>query len=244
LGEETLKIFESDFYISEMVKVWEEGRKWAEWVYQLAKRLGVGNRVLDVPCGIGRVANFLVNVGFSVVGIDISERMIQLARKNVGGATFIKGDMRRLPEVLKGDRFDVVINIFNSLGYYGEEDDLEIMKSIRQVTGGVAVINLDNRDYVIFNWPEVYYSYVPPYMVIDTSKFEPTTSRLQVHRKYIDQRGREVGQLKYTQRYYSLHEVFSMVRRAGFRVVGVYSGYSWKEFEIGDPQMTLLLVPS
>ncbi|QKR00381.1 class I SAM-dependent methyltransferase [Metallosphaera tengchongensis] len=244
-GEEaTLKVFESDFYISEMTKVWDEGQKWSEWVKELIKRFNLGRSVLDVPCGVGRVSYFLSKEGFNVLGVDISDRMISLARKNVPDVSFLKGDMRKLGDIVGGQKFDVVLNLFNSLGYYSEEEDLQILSSLRQVTKGVAVINLDNRDYVLFNLPDVKYAYIPPYMVIDNSRFDPMTSRVQVIRKYVDGKGNEVGSIEYSQRFYSLHEMVNMVKKAGFEVLGVFSGYSWKNFEIVDPEMTLILSPS
>ncbi|MEM4911827.1 MAG: SAM-dependent methyltransferase, partial [Metallosphaera sp.] len=53
-NEIIFKIFESDFYISEMVKIWDEGNKWANWIKQLSQRYNLGKTVLDVPCGVGR----------------------------------------------------------------------------------------------------------------------------------------------------------------------------------------------
>ncbi len=54
-------------------------------------------RVIDVGCGAGvPVAKFLVESGFEVVGIDFSQKMLGLARKNVPQATFIRKDMTRL----------------------------------------------------------------------------------------------------------------------------------------------------
>lgn len=54
-------------------------------------------KVLDVGCGAGvPVAKFLVESGFDVVGIDFSESMLKLARRNAPEATFIRRDMTKL----------------------------------------------------------------------------------------------------------------------------------------------------
>jgi ubiquinone/menaquinone biosynthesis C-methylase UbiE len=54
-------------------------------------------KVLDVGCGAGvPVARFLVESGFDVTGIDFSENMLRLARKNVPKAMFIKRDMNKM----------------------------------------------------------------------------------------------------------------------------------------------------
>lgn len=56
-----------------------------------------GHRVLDVGCGPGRHAYALAERGIEVVGVDISERFIEIASANAPvGASFIRMDARKL----------------------------------------------------------------------------------------------------------------------------------------------------
>jgi ubiquinone/menaquinone biosynthesis C-methylase UbiE len=57
----------------------------------------VRGRVLDAACGTGAVASQLVERGHEVVGIDIAPAMVDRARKAVPGATFLCGDLTRIP---------------------------------------------------------------------------------------------------------------------------------------------------
>ncbi|MCP3939837.1 MAG: class I SAM-dependent methyltransferase [Actinomycetia bacterium] len=60
--------------------------------------LAPGMRVLDVGCGPGRHAHALAESGIEVVGIDISERFVELANDAAPhGATFIRLDARDMP---------------------------------------------------------------------------------------------------------------------------------------------------
>ena len=69
-------------------------------------------KILDVGCGAGvPVAKFLVNSGFEVVGIDSSESMLKLARKNVPKAKFIKKDMTKLN--FKTNSFDGIMALYS-----------------------------------------------------------------------------------------------------------------------------------
>lgn len=62
-----------------------------------ALELRPGMRVLDVGCGPGRHAHALARLGYQVVGVDISERFVELARAHAPpGATFQRGDARAL----------------------------------------------------------------------------------------------------------------------------------------------------
>jgi SAM-dependent methyltransferase len=57
-----------------------------EW---LIERLPPGSRVLDVGCGTGTpTARQLTGAGHEVLGLDISEEMLRLARRDVPGAEF------------------------------------------------------------------------------------------------------------------------------------------------------------
>ena len=240
MEEEIRKFFESDLYVSEMLKLWDEGKSWAEFIDTLARKYSLGKSVLDVPCGIGRISHFLSEMGYRVVGVDISERLIEEASKRSPKVKFVKGDMRKLHEVIGDEKFDIVINIFNSLGYYTEEEDLNILKNLKDASSKLIVINIDNRDYVVYNKPEIQHIYIPPYIVIDVNEFDPYTSRLIVRRTYY-MNGKEVEKFTFSQRLYSLHEIVKALKVLGLNILGVYSGYSLKPFEPLDPQMTLVV---
>jgi SAM-dependent methyltransferase len=77
----------------------------------LVEHLGLvpGRRVLDVGCGPGRHAHALARRGIEVVGVDIAQRFIDLAREHApDGATFERMDARSLP--FDGE-FDAVISL-------------------------------------------------------------------------------------------------------------------------------------
>ncbi len=53
-----------------------------------------GASILDVGCGSGEKAKYLVQKGFRVTGIDFSEAMIALAREQVPTGTFFVKDIK------------------------------------------------------------------------------------------------------------------------------------------------------
>ncbi|CAA9246108.1 MAG: hypothetical protein AVDCRST_MAG50-1981 [uncultured Acidimicrobiales bacterium] len=80
-----------------------------------------GMRALDVGCGPGRHALALAQRDIEVVGIDIAERFIELARRGAPArATFDVGDARALPYHAE---FDAVISLCQGgFGLVGEHD--------------------------------------------------------------------------------------------------------------------------
>jgi len=80
----------------------------------LIDELPPGGRILDLGCGSGLpTAVQLADAGFEVVGTDESNRMLELARKRVPGATFLQRDLRDLGEDL--GTFDAVVSFFSLL---------------------------------------------------------------------------------------------------------------------------------
>jgi ubiquinone/menaquinone biosynthesis C-methylase UbiE len=98
--------------------------------------------VLDLGCGAGiPTAKFLTGRGIKVTGIDLSETMLNLARKNVPSAEFIKMDMNELK--FNDDTFDGIISVY-ALFHVPREKHLEIFKKAFKIlkSGGILMINI------------------------------------------------------------------------------------------------------
>ncbi len=64
------------------------------YLEKLADLLKPGATILDIGCGSGLpVDRFLVRKGYEVIGIDLSEKQIELARQNVPEASYQVKDM-------------------------------------------------------------------------------------------------------------------------------------------------------
>ena len=66
-----------------------------------------GKKILDLGCGTGIYAKILKRRGAVVSGIDISPKMIELAKQNVKGVDFRVGTAYNLP--YKSGTFDIVV---------------------------------------------------------------------------------------------------------------------------------------
>ena len=112
-----------------------------------------GSRILDVPCGQGRHAHLLAEAGFDVDGLDYSAELLAIARKRGVGKTlrYTRGDMRKLPARWT-DRFDAVVNLFTSFGFFVDpRDDATVIAEMARVLkpGGILVWHGGSRDGVM-----------------------------------------------------------------------------------------------
>ncbi len=69
---------------------------WIKGVNQFIKLIKKGGSVLDVGCGSGLKSKYLISKGFDVTGIDISDKMIEIARKNYPKGHFSAMDMEKI----------------------------------------------------------------------------------------------------------------------------------------------------
>lgn len=76
---------------------------------------------LDLACGKGRHALYLHQQGYEVTGMDLSAESVKFAQQMAEDKLhFICGDMR---ESYGSERFDFILNLFTSFGYFENEDD-------------------------------------------------------------------------------------------------------------------------
>jgi SAM-dependent methyltransferase len=116
-----------------------------------ALHLAPGARILDVGCGPGRHANELGRRGFEVVGVDISQRFVDIATDAAPpGVRFERLDARRLP--FDGE-FDAAISLCQgafgliagpaAVGSSALDPDLEVLSGMARAvrTGGRLAVS-------------------------------------------------------------------------------------------------------
>jgi len=97
---------------------WKDYNQEVDFLVKAFSKCGIkGRRVLEVACGTGSHSKLLVERGYEVTGVDISDDMVRMARTKVKGrARFLRGDMRDLDAVVEG-RYDAAICLFSSISY-------------------------------------------------------------------------------------------------------------------------------
>jgi SAM-dependent methyltransferase len=113
-----------------------------------------GMRVLDMPCGEGRIAGRLSALGCEVVGIDNNERLLQLARARYPSAEFHEGDMRNLD---CASEFEAVINWFTSFGYFNPATNDRLLTSLARAYAPAAsyfsMSSIRCVSVALWSWP-------------------------------------------------------------------------------------------
>ncbi|MGD8352664.1 MAG: class I SAM-dependent methyltransferase [Pseudomonadota bacterium] len=101
-----------------------------------------GESLLDVGCGTGHWSRFFHSMGYDVQGIDLSEKMIAVARQMSPGCRFETGDAQNLP--FENGSYDVTASI-TALEFV--PDQPAVVSEMARCTrpGGLLLIGTLNR---------------------------------------------------------------------------------------------------
>lgn len=105
LTEQTLQIYDAEF--ETFIARWGKGPfRPPPLLLELIQKLQPGSRILDLGCGLAQDTRFLGRKGFQAVGLDLSVRLLDWARKKSAGTPLIRADIRMLP--IRMNSFDTI----------------------------------------------------------------------------------------------------------------------------------------
>ena len=125
-----------------------ENRELKIWENEALISFPINSRILDIGCGKGREAFCLNDRGFRVTGIDISETVVNEAKKSAilhnVDICFSVSDDKNLPF---GDKmFDIVIIWAQTFGLFGKNDRNRILNECRRVLGQNGILSVSVHD--------------------------------------------------------------------------------------------------
>lgn len=173
-------------------------------------------RLLDVGCGIGRVAGPLAARGYSVTGIDINVSALRRARRDARGPTYIALDQQYIGEFRW--QFDAAFILWNSIGFVSRNVDRTTLTGLHRVIRPDGLLALD--------------MYHPDWLSQNADRPSPRQQRQDVTTRRWLQGGRLHNRIEYSGEHvddiefevYRPEELERAALSAGFEIV---SGMVW-----------------
>ena len=209
-------------------------------------------RVLDLNCGIGRHSIELGKRGVSVVGTDLSPYYIQIAKKHAESqkvtdkVRFKVADMRRIGGVLAKERFDGVINLFTSFGFYDDKTNADILHQCCSLvqSQGFFALEIMNRDWIVRNFQPHGISRYENLILLEDRTFNAKASRAETTWTYLVQKDNKnfvlEKQVKIDTRLWSFHELIDLFKKTGWRFKAVYPGFGRQQGDVPPTELQRL----
>lgn len=213
------------------------------------------DKILDLACGHGRHSIELARRGFTVVGLDYSVPFIEKASADAAKAgaeiEFMQGDMKELPFE---QTFDVVLMLFTSFGYFGNEENQEVLNQINKslkpngrflldVISGEAVVERFNKEGVkeqgtnLLKIPRV--AQMGGVSIDEVEWYDPHEQLIHGHREWVDNGGKK--EYEYYLRVYTIPQYKDMLSRAGFKFQNLWGDFLGNPHDTNDNFRTIIL---
>jgi SAM-dependent methyltransferase len=175
-------------------------------------------RVLDCPCGQGRLTIPMAEMGLTMTGLDITASYLRQGRAEAARRgltiTFVHQDMRRID--FDGE-FDAMVNWFTSFGYFSDRDNLDFLRRARRALrpGGQLLIEVLNKTWVMNHFQAGHDETINGVRIVSRCRWDARSNRM--HNVWKLFQGPRSETLRFTLRIYSGPELRALLREAGFR---------------------------
>ncbi|HKF43584.1 MAG TPA: methyltransferase domain-containing protein [Thermoanaerobaculia bacterium] len=200
-----------------------------------------GARLLDVPCGDGRLAIELARRGYRLTGVDISEEFLAAARDASSREgleiEWRRADMRDLPW---RDEFDGAFCGGSSFGFLGDEGDQEFVDAVARALapgGRFAVDGVKAAEVILPQFRDRHDMTLGDIHFEAENRYDPETGSTENRYTVTRGRSREVKAARH--RIYTYRELAAMLSRAGFSRIEGFGSLDGSPFRLGSPRLAL-----
>ena len=237
------ELFSSEAW-QEVQRNWSAVEDTVDQAERVIEALGLdaGARVLDVPAGDGRIALEHGATGYDVVGVDLIEAFVDAGRRDaerrrIENVTLEVGDMRELTYEAE---FDAALCFWGSFGYFDEEGNLAQAAAVARALkpGGRYLIDTPSLETLYPRFRERTWFQIGDTIVLQEAILVMGTSRVET--EWIFVRGGVAEEShRTTMRVYSVHELTSLLREAGFESFELRDDELF-DFEVGSQRLWLI----
>lgn len=202
-----------------------------------------GGRVLELGCGTGRIAIKLTKAGIDVVGLDISEKMLELLESNAKKEGLkVKTHLGDMKDFKISEKFRLAIFPYRSFLHLLTKSDRE--KTLKNVyshleKGGKIILHLYNPSEEELQKTGELHQIDRSTAVKEGKKFflkwflqyHPENGNADYVIVVKDKSGAEVNRFEMTISFAALDEVKELLENTGFRNIKTYCGFEYDDFD-------------
>jgi SAM-dependent methyltransferase len=236
-----------DFFSGLVLDLWraamgeERTRAEADFIVELLD-LAPQAKVLDVPCGEGRLTRALAAQGFAMTGVDLAPGFLKEAEAKAAGRgldiRWVRRDMRRLPW---NAEFDGAFCFGNSFGYFTDEGNVEFLASLSRALKPGARLVLDASGVVEVVLPILKPRTEVPVggiLFIEENRYDHVKGRLDTD--YTLVRGEMAEKKAGSHRLYTYRQIVELLEAAGFQKQQAFGSTDKEPFAFGSQQLLIV----
>lgn len=200
-----------------------------------------GAKVLDVPCGEGRITVRLAERGYRVTGVDQSSALLDLARESaVETGVSIGWEQRDMRDLPWNGEFDAAVCWWGSFGYFDDDGNQDFLSAVARALrpGGRFVLDLHTVETILPVFEPRGWQRVGDRLVLEERQWDHTTGHIRSTWTFVT--GGYTTSKEVSIRLYTYAQVVDMVTSAGFREVRGIDPETRLDFELGARRLVLI----
>jgi hypothetical protein len=148
--------------------------------------------------------------------------------------------------VLATEKFDGIINLLTSFGYYDDKTNADILRQCCSLvqSKGFFALEIMNRDWIVRNFQPRGISRYENLIVLEDRTFDAKTSRALTTWTYLAQKDDKnfvlEKQVTTDTRLWSLHELIDIFEKTGWRFKAVYPGFGRQQGDVPPTELQRL----
>jgi SAM-dependent methyltransferase len=228
------------FFEGPSVELWrrvaspEQNRAEADFILSFAE--GTPQKILDVPCGDGRLAIEIAQRGHAVTGADISKDSLEYARARARTAgadvTWIDADMRNLD---MHEQFDLAFCFGNSFAYFDDDGNEAFLRSACDALspGGTFLLETGLAAESILPTVQMRAWYkIADWYMLASREYDAASSRLRADYTYLHAGVEDTRTAWY--RIYLARDIVSLFEHVGFSDVQMFASSKRDAYQLGN----------
>lgn len=200
-----------------------------------------GSRILDVPCGEGRLGMEFAAQGYRVTGVDVAPSLLERAREasrtRCLEVDWVCADMRDLR--WEAD-FDAVVCYGSSFGFFDEAGNRSFLAGAYRALkpGGRFILETDVVETMLPTFfPERGWTRLGDVLILDEHTWNHELSRFNVNWTFV--RGNVIEERHMSVRIYTFREVTELLNAIGFVHWQSYATPRFRPFALGARMLVL-----
>jgi SAM-dependent methyltransferase len=208
----------------------------------LQKALGVPPpaKLLDVPCGNGRLVLELAARGYRVTGVDLADYVTRGRSRATERGLTVQLEQREMRDLPWTNEFDGAFCMGNSFGYLDDEGNAAFLAAVGRALKPGAVFVLE-YDYVAETLLPIFRDSragrVGGFGCMQQNEYDHTSGRY--HSDMTVFRGTESERKAYSARVYTYREVCALFADAGFERCEGFGSLAGEPFKLGAKRLLL-----
>jgi ubiquinone/menaquinone biosynthesis C-methylase UbiE len=215
-------------------------------------------------CGSGRHSVQLSKKGYEMVGLDISSRLLRIAKSKASEAKvdlqLVRADMRFVP--FKSEAFNGIVSLDASFGYLpSDSEDIQSLNEVCRTlkNKGIFLMDVFNRDrleqrykkrFIISSCRSIFlaFSRIPggfrffkwkeySSFSLHQRKQVTTDGNLVETWFFRDKKTKQVSSYQHVMRLYNISQLKTMLEKTCLRITKTYGNYDTQKYSENSPRL-------